>query len=463
MFQPHLAAIRFGTGRSPVHPDPASAQAMLDALSGPDSGAAAFPVSPMDDVLPWVEPYRALVKARNQGDADPQEVLDMLKEIRKSERRHWLEGLASTVSRGVAADDGFRDRLTLFWADHFTAAGRGAFLRNRVDTYVDAAIRPNVAGKFADMLKAAELHPVMLQYLNQNTSVGPGSKLAENRPNRRLGLNENLGRELLELHTVGVDAGYGQEDVRQMAELLAGLNVTNEMEMVFQPGRAEPGAEHVLGFSSSPRRDQLQDILNALDYLAVHPDTAAHLSRKLAVHFVSDTPDEDLVASMAARYRESGGDLMQVYDAMLSHPAAWAPELQKIKRPVDYVTSALRGLGADPHALVATARETPRQTYRDLVNPLIFMGQRWGEPDGPNGWPEEGAAWITANALAQRLKWAMRASSMPGVPAMAEPLQLAEAALGPLAGERLRFAAGAAETRGEGIGLVLISPEFQRR
>ncbi|WP_456237878.1 DUF1800 domain-containing protein [Mangrovicoccus ximenensis] len=336
--------------------------------------------------------------------------------IRRAERQHWIEAIAATVARGIAAPDGFRERLVLFWADHFAAAGRGVFLRHRVDTFVEDAIRPHVAGRFADLLKAAALHPVMLQYLNQNSSVGPGSRLAENRPGRRFGLNENLGRELLELHTLGVGGQYGQQDVREMAELLAGLNITGEMEMVFQPNRAEPGAEHVLGFSSSPRRDRLQDILNALDYLALHPDTAAHLSRKLAVHFVSDTPGEDLVAAMAARYRDSGGDLMQVYEAMLSHPAAWAPELAKVKRPVDYVTSGLRALGADPQALPAAAKETPRQILRDLMHPMWFMGQRWGEPDGPNGWPEEGAAWITANALSERTKWALRAPSMPGVP-----------------------------------------------
>ncbi|WP_240722232.1 DUF1800 family protein [Poseidonocella sp. HB161398] len=463
MFQPHLAAIRFGTGRSPVHPDPQSADSMLAALAAEDPGPAAFPVSPMSDAVHWVAPYRELQKARRNGKNVAADMQEMQMEIRKAERTLWIQGVSATLARGIAAEDGFRDRLALFWADHFTVAGRGVFLKQRADTFVDEAIRPHVGGRFADMLKAAELHPVMLRYLDQIASIGPESKMAQNRPAGRGGLNENLGRELLELHTLGVNGSYGQADVRQMAELLAGVTMNQDLEMVFLRSRAEPGAEHVAGFSSSADKDRLKDVLDALDYLAVHPDTAAHLSRKLAVHFVSDTPDEDLVAAMTARYAETGGDLAQVYDAMLSHPAAWAPELQKVKRPVDFVISGLRALGADPAALPAQARETPKLVYRDLLNPMRFMGQSWNDPDGPNGWPEEAEAWVTASALSERMKWAMRAATMAGVPEMAEPVALVETALGPLAGEQVRFAAGAAETRREGIGLVLVSPEFQRR
>ncbi|MBE3640591.1 DUF1800 domain-containing protein [Mangrovicoccus algicola] len=458
VFQPALAAIRFGTGRSPLHPDPEAPAAMLAALAAPDAAAGAFPVSPVEDVLHWVEPMRELQRAGRGADAQR---LELLREIRKAERPYEAANLAAVLARGIGAGDGFRDRLTLFWADHFATAGRGPFLRNRVDSYVDAAIRPHVAGRFEDLLKAAVLHPVMLKYLDQTSSIGPESRVAQK--GGRGGLNENLGREVLELHTLGVGGSYGQQDVRQMAELLAGVTMTDELETVFRQARAEPGAEHVLGFSSNARRDRMWDVEQALTYLARHPDTAAHLSRKLAVHFLSDAPPDDLVTAMTTRYRETGGDLAQVYAAMLDHPASWDPTLHKIRRPVDFVMASLRGLGADPRALVTMAEETPQRIYGRFMQPMRFMGQDWNEPEAPNGWPEEAAAWVSATALSERLKWALRVTELPGVPQDADPVRLAEAGLGALLPEEVRFAAGAAETRREGIALVLVSPAFQRR
>ena len=461
-FAPALAAIRFGLGRSPSHPDPVSAAAMLAALDAPDALARRFPIDGIAAMRPRVEAFRALQKARSEGRATPAEFNAWTQENNQTERLIWSASLGASFARGIAAPDGFRDRLTLFWADHFATAGRGPLLQRRVDTYVDEAIRPHVAGRFGDLLKAAVLHPVMLAYLEQDISIGPGSPAAAEGKGRK-GLNENLAREILELHTLGVQGGYSQDDVRQMAELLAGVTMTPMLETAYAPRRSEPGAEHVLDFATPERpAGRMAEVHQALDYLATHPATAAHLARKLAVHFVSDDPEPDLVAAMAARHRDTGGDLAAVYDTMLGHPGAWDPALVKVKRPVDFLISALRAVDADPQAVAELARDEQKARFW-LANPMEFMGQSWGAPAGPNGWPEEGAAWITANTLAVRMQWAFRVPAMPGVPKETQPVALARAALGPYADDTLIFAAGASESRAQGVGLVLVSPAFQRR
>lgn len=200
---------------------------------------------------------------------------------------------------------------------------------------------------------------------------------------------------------------------------------------------------------------RLAEVLALLEDLAAHPATAQHLSRKLAVHFISSTPDPELVEAMAARYRETDGQLLAVYEAMLSHPAAWQGP-GKVKPPVDFITSALRALAVEELPTGNRKRMEPV-----LFRPLRMMGQSWETPDGPNGGPEEDASWVTPLALAARLQWAL---AIPGqvYGALPDPRQFLTAALGDRAHESLRFAADAAEGRREGIALILASPSFQR-
>ena len=346
-FDPERAAIRFGCGLSPNLPPPESTAKMLAMLTGPDGAAEKFPI-PGGEVayanfLAFREARRLNRKAKT--DAERAQAKKQRKKIQRKIGTDTANWLSQTLLRRALAEDGFRERLTAFWADHFTAEGRRPGLRRAMVTYTEDAIRPHVAGRFSDMLRAVATHPFMLDYLDQGRSAGPNSVAALRKKNKIDGLNENLAREMLELHTLGVDAPYTQQDVREFAELLAGLSYSSKEGFVFRPFFAEPGSETVLGVSYGGGTAKLEDIYAALDDLARHPSTAQHIARKLAVHFVGDDPDADLVESVATRFHETEGDLRQVYEALLVHPAAWVQGPGNVKRPMDFVGSGPAGAG----------------------------------------------------------------------------------------------------------------------
>lgn len=449
-----LAALRFGFGLGPGRPPPAGPEALLAGLDGPDTAAARWPVTPMAEHLATARALIAATRARQRGEGDGEKERRAARTARTRAVRH---DLVQCLSRAAFGPDDLRERLVLFWANHFAAAGRSPRFRGTTAAHVEDAIRPHLAGDFATLLRAAILHPVMLQFLDQNRSAGPDSPQV--RAQGRGGPNENLARELLELHTLGVGGSYGQDDVEALALLLTGLSFTLEEGFVFRPRMAERGTFRVLGRSyGGDRRPQLADIEAALDDLARHPDTAGHIARKLATHFVADDPDPDLVAHVAAAFRAGDGALRPVYAALLEHPAAWAPARRKIKPPFDFVASALRALGVGPDAM---QRMRPAQVTRVLHQPLAQMGQPFFEPPSPAGWPEDGAHWLAPPVLAARIAWAMEGPDRLGE--THDPRALVEAALAEAADAEVAFAAAAAETRSEGVGLVLASPAFNRR
>ncbi|MEL6585616.1 MAG: DUF1800 domain-containing protein [Pseudomonadota bacterium] len=449
-FDPTLAAIRFGTGLSPSVAPPSDVAEMLYRLGGPDRIARAYPQPGWDQKIGNAVAWVRLRRARKDG-GQPAEDAFRAHNRAMTEAHH--ADLGRAFARAMGTEDGFRERLAWFWADHFAVANGQGFLRRTVAGYHEDAIRPHIAGRFEDLLTAAVTHPAMVAYLDQRGSTGPNSPQGR----RGRGLNENLARELLELHTLGVGAAYGQSDVRQLAELLSGLSITKAGQKTFQPNRAEPGPEEVLGRSYGGGPADPEHIRAVLRDLAVHPETANHICRKLAVHFVSDTPEPDLVASMVARWAETEGDLMAVYAALLDHPAAWSKDLVKVRPPFEFIAAAGRALGIGDGLEGAGIR-----TIRDaFFRPLSLMGQRWQHPPGPDGWPEDARAWITPQGLSARIEWAMRAPSE--VPDLPDPRAFVDVALADLASPRTRFAAQAAEDRAAGIGLVLSAPDFQRR
>ncbi|SFR41243.1 DUF1800 domain-containing protein [Litoreibacter janthinus] len=456
-FTPDIAQIRFGEGLSPAVDPPSSVDAILQQLRGPDVAAEAFPIplfsSLHGEFATVTGLQRAMRKGRNGPDAD--ELTKTYKQARRALNVRLEAMLAPVLSRSITTSQPFRERITRFWADHFTVVGKSNLTVNAVPTYVEEAIRPHVAGRFADMLKAVMVSPMMLEYLDQNRSVGPNSAGAKG----RRGLNENLARELLELHTLGVEGAYKQSDVRQLAELLTGMSTALGQGFLFRGKIAEPGAETVLGHSYGGGQASVDDVMAFLEDVAHHPDTARHLARKLAVHFTSDIPDEGLISQMADAYLASKGELMAVYDALLRHPFAWDSFGQKIKQPMDFVCSALRVLEVPPASLQNLNR-AKRMAY--ITSPMAGMGQQWLRPSGPDGWPEEAEAWVTPQGLAARIQWAMAMPSafFRGLP---DPREFVGAALGSIADEKVNFAARAAETRREGVGLILASPAFQRR
>ncbi|MBM1220034.1 DUF1800 domain-containing protein [Ponticoccus sp. SC2-23] len=456
VFSPDLADRRFGVGLSPRHGPPSDVQDMLSRLAGPDQMTGRFPIPLTDAVTPRVEELRALQRARAENDENE----EAYRAGRQQMEAARLATFRAHLARGIETTDGFRERLTQFWGDHFTIRARNGLMRHYVTPYVEETIRPHVAGRFADMLRAAVTHPMMLIYLDQVRSVGPNSPVA--RDGR--GLNENLAREVLELHTLGVDGPYGQADVRQLAELFTGLSWGADRGFWFRPRFAEPGAETVLGVTYGSEAS-LEPIHAVLDDLAAHPSTARHLATKLAVHFVADAPPPGLIDVMTAAYLASDGALLPVYEAMLRHPAAWTrgieagPGAAKVMQPFQFIQSALRGIGANGDDLIALDRP---MTVRNLMRPLLYMGQDWERPDGPDGLPETAEAWITPQGMAARIDWAFRAPSalMGDLP---DPRDAVRHLLGADAPRTVVFAAGAAEDRVEGIGVILTSAAFQRR
>lgn len=459
-FDPELAEIRFGCGLSPVIAPPNSAAAMLARLQGPDDMAARYAIADSEAGLASVLTFSKLRKlARKKlGTPEEKQAEKAFKRFRRdhmAQRYIWLRQL---LQRQINTEDGLRERLTLFWGDHFTAQGKNRAMRPLAYGYVESAIRPLIAGRFEDLLISAVTNPLMLHYLDQFRSRGEESPLSQ-RQGGRGGLNENLAREVLELHTLGVDGPYEQRDVRQLAELFTGLSYRVNKGFVFDPKLVEPGSETVLGISYGGDAAALEPVLQVLRDLARHPATARHIAWKLAVHFTRDDPDPGLVADLSTAYIENDGHLAKVYEVLLSHPAAWEAELGNVKPPFDFTASACRAFGGAAADLSDWKAKQIRQSF---INPMRLMGQHWQASPGPDGWEEADTAWISPQGLAARLRWAMAA---PGrlVDQLPDPLDFARDSLGTHANERVRFVASAAETRTEAVGLVLASPAFQRR
>jgi uncharacterized protein (DUF1800 family) len=346
----------------------------------------------------------------------------------------------------LRAETGFAERLVWFWANHFcvnvdATVAAGAYVRE--------AIRPHVLGRFADLLEAVEGHPAMLLYLDNAGSTGPMSIAGI--INSR-GLNENLAREILELHTLGVRTGFNQEDVTNFAKVITGWTIRNSGfdperggEFLFHPRMHEPGPQTVLG--KDYRDTGIGQGHAVLADLARHPATAKHIAVKLARHFIADDPPPALVETLTKTFIETDGDLWKVSKALVTAPEAMAPERAKIKRPSEWVMSYLRAEGfniIDPRTLVPT---------------LNRLGEPPGRPPSPKGFPDDNGAWLenlshrldTANAFAQN-----NAERV-------DPKDLLEIALGPLASAETRQAVARAESKPQALTLLLMAPEFQRR
>ncbi|MFK7837694.1 MAG: DUF1800 family protein [Sulfitobacter sp.] len=458
-FDPHIAERRFGYGLSPDLAAPAGIDQMLQGLAGPDDAVETFPIPPFEHLQDALVLRRRFAGyARERGDTPEgkeahEKSRKVVRQIR-DERDQWFIHM---LLRQTRAPNAFRERLVAFWADHLTAAGTQDLLRAGGPIYVDEAIRPHIAGNFADLLTAAITHPLMLHYLDQNLSAGPGSRAAKRR-RRPLGLNENLARELLELHTLGVDGPYNQTDVRELAELLTGMSATRNYSFKFRNRMVEPGTETVLGKTYGPRAG-MDPIRAVLRDLAVHPVTARHLATKLAVHFISDTPPAEVIAAIEQAYLRTDGDLMACYAALLEHPDAWSPEARNIRPPMEFMAACLRSLNLPAATLQALEKKDILQIFFD---PLELMGQNWARPAGPDGLAEEDDAWITPQGISARMEWTMQvpARLMENLP---DPRAFVRTALGENIPPAVAVAAAAAESRAVAIGLILSSPAFQRR
>lgn len=445
-----IAAIRFGTGLGADQP-PDGPGALIAQFSRRDPALAeqAPDLAARATMLVEHDAARALRKEQTQAGERAVKAAD------RKLRRTTTWDMRMHFARAVGSPLGFRERLAAFWTDHFTVEATGRMRTLLVPDLIRTAIRPHVGGRFGDMLADTVRHPAMLHYLNQNRSVGPNSRAGQR---RGLGLNENLAREVLELHTLGVEGDYIQADVLGLAQLFTGMTL-RERGFHFAPNWAEPGAETVLGRSYGGAEPAAwPEIRAALDDLAVHPDTARHLATKLIVHFVGAPAAPDYVAKIARAYLNAGGRLVPAYRALLEDDRAWNPTLAKAKTPFDFIVSGLRALKVDAGLL---SRAKRRDLNGQILGPMAAMGQPLMRPAGPDGWPEDPRAWITPAGLAARVDWAGRSARRWG--AETDPREFLQAALGPLAPPLLSRAAGGSETRAEGVALVLAAPAFNRR
>ena len=446
-FSPSTAAYRFGLGLPQVGaPD---AEAMLQALTAADAMALRWPIAGAAEVTPVLRAAR-LTKEAARNDPTLEQSAQQAQVQILGLGDH---GLRHTLARLLDTQDGFRERLVAFWADHFTVAG-GTEGLPLIYAMIEEAIRANLTAPFATMLTAVTLHPAMLIYLDQARSIGPNSPQGKK---KGLGLNENHARELMELHSLGVGAGYGQDDVRQLAELMTGLSYDQKRGFFFEARRVEPGPETVLGKTYDGKG--MDPILAVLNDLALRPETARHIARKLVVHFIADQPDAELVEALAKVWQATGGDLLAVYTALVQHPAAWSGPARKVRQPWEFLIAAYRGLGVTGAGVMAWDASTLKQLF---MAPLQQMGQPWKGARGPDGWPEQAEAWITPQGLAVRIDWAMTQPARIARP-LPLPLDLARQVLGDRMTETVQRAAERAENRAEGVGLVLASPEFNRR
>ncbi|HJV41803.1 DUF1800 domain-containing protein [Caulobacter sp.] len=407
------------------------------------------------------EQLRKMERDRKDGQAGataanaPLDKADPLKDARRVLRDKVGDDFLARARLGTNTPAAFRERWALFWANHFTVSATEQITAVQIGPFEREAIRPNAFGGFESLLIAASTHPAMLTYLDQAQSIGPNSQAAAaaaRRNGRKVGLNENLAREILELHTVGVDAGYRQADVTEFARALTGFSIGRDAEdragqFVFRENAHEPGGRTILGRHYG--RQGMEQGLSVLRDLAADPRTARHVCGKIARHFVSDTPSPILTARLEKRWIETGGDLARVAKALIESPEAWDPTPAKFKTPYEYTLSTWRLIGAEPSAL-------------DRLAPiLVGLGQKPFSPPSPKGWPDDAQTWAAPDALIKRMQWAQGFAAV--VADRTDPNDLAVQALGARLTPAVAKAVSRAETRKEAFALLVMSPEFQRR
>jgi uncharacterized protein (DUF1800 family) len=308
-----------------------------------------------------------------------------------------------------------------------------------------------VLGRFADMLLAVEKHPAMLIYLDNQQSIGPNSLVGHN---SKRGLNENLAREILELHTMGVGSGYSQADVTQLATILTGWTYVGHDGkpgergyFSFNPRAHEPSAATLLGKTYA--EDDVAQGEAALADLAREAATARHIAFKFARHFVADAPDSGLVQRLADVFHKTDGDLAALARALVDDSAAWSAPRTKIRNPWELTIAAYRAFAHRP--------EKPGQT----LNALNLLGMPLWEPAGPNGFSDEAAAWTSPEGMKTRVELAIQfARQIKDAP---RPLALVDEILGPDVSAATREAVMHAESQEQAYALLIMSPEFQRR
>ena len=423
------ALIRFGLGRRGNEPLPADPAAWLIAqLDAPDPALAAPGHSAAEGLV--------AIRSRRQNK-DPASKASPIRDVFRADSAQAFDTLLTTTTP-------FRERLVNFWANHFTVSVKRPECAALTGAFVREAIRPHVTGRFETMLVAVMHHPAMLLYLDNAQSVGPDSPAGAR---QRRGLNENLARESLELHTVSPAAGYTQADVTAYANILTGWSIAydyNPPGFLFRLNAHEPGPKTVMGRSFDHGLAGGNAILT---WLADHPSTHRHLATKLVRHFVADDPPPTAVARIEAVLTRTHGDLKAASLELTRLPEAWLP-LTKLRSPSDYVVAVLRAL------------DLPEDRRPNLNPAMASLGQPFCGAPLPNGWADTAADWAGPEAILRRVDWAYGVTARAGDP---DPEQIAQNSLGPLLRPATLDAMRHAGSRRDSLTLLLGSPEFQRR
>ena len=460
-----IAANRFGLGARPGDLEAIGADPqrwLRKQLAGPSRLPDEINRLPLSaSVFVEFQDVRRMQREAKRAAAD-EPAPDIVEKVGRVLRRHYVEQTDARYRVAAASDYPFHERLVHFWTNHFAISADKPPVPALAGLFENEAIRPNITGNFCELLLAVEQHPAMIVYLDNQRSIGPNSKLGKRanrwRRDQQFGLNENLAREILELHTLGVDGGYTQDDVTTFAKVITGWSIGGANDrgrfaegepgkFEFRDSIHEPGSKQLLGRTYG--QDGLRQGEAVLRDLATHPSTARFLATKLARHFVADDPPADLVDTLAAVYLENGAELVPVYEALISAPHAWQEPVAKYKTPHDFVVSAFRAFDHVP------------DDGRFVIGALDLMGQTPFKPGSPEGWPDTAEQWGGADALYKRIEWSNTVARVVGN--RANPLLVAENALGSVLTESTRTAIGRAESAAQGTTLFLASPDFQRR
>ena len=415
-------------------------QAIIKAFGGGEGAAAGGAGKPATAIA-------ANDPAMTQGKAEqPAKNVNLAGNARQDIYRD--EAIAR-IARAIATETPLLERLVYFWSNHFCVSAAKGNVRALAGPFEREAIRPHVLGKFGDMLQAVEHHPAMLLYLDNTVSIGPNSPAGIG---RERGLNENLAREIMELHTLGVDGGYTQAHVTNLARILTGwtfgqgemVTEADKGRFIFTPNRHEPGPFEVMGKTYAQPGVAAGEAV--LADLAAHPSTARHLARKLARHFVSDTPPPALVARLEKTFRDSGGDLGAVTRALVSSDEAWDAPPVKILPPFDFGVSLARGF--------------TKVEPSEIMRLCTVLGQPIWMMPSPKGWPDADDSWMGPSPIRERLRVAEKVAReiKTGDPR----LVLADLG-GPGVSEHTTQAVARAETREQAFELMIMSPDFMRR
>lgn len=473
---PAIAANRFGLGAKPgelarigSHPRDWLGAQLTGApplVTGPELRSSAETLARGLDVRRELRAARRAAAADRTASTETADTANQtnaaaaLLKVGQIFRPVYVAEARARLSEGVATNRPYIERLTYFWTNHFAVSVDKNLVLGLAGSLEREAIRPNVLGRFSDMLLAVERHPAMLLYLDNQMSVGPSSQaaraFARRQGGRHVGINENLARETLELHTLGVGGGYTQTDVTTFAEVITGWSIGGEAgrlprgepgEFMFRPELHEPGAKVILG-KRYPDTGYDQGVAVLRD-LAAKPATARFIATKLARHFIADDPPSRAVDRIANAFLSSDGHLPTVYRALIDLPEAWIEPLAKFKTPNDYIVSSFRGL------------ELPVDAGHAPLAPFEVMGQRTYSPGSPAGWPDRSADWNGASALMKRIEWADAVGQRLGP--TRDAAALAPQLLGEALSQATRTTIARAASGSQAITLLLAAPEFMRR